>query len=337
MVAWRRRSRFVKTVTKSSHILDEVSDFLKPELEAVNREIFGVIQSDTRLVQEVGEYVLSGVGKRLRPMMLLLIAKACGCDSQNRISVAAALEIIHTATLLHDDVIDKAAMRRGKPSVNARWGDDVAILIADFLYANAFRLAMQSLSPVVISTICQVTAQMCEGEMFQIEKRQQFLTTEDYLRIVRHKTAFLFSACTGLGAVIAGVNESDTLKLTRFGMDFGIAFQITDDTLDLVGQDHELGKDSGTDIRNGKQTLPLIRAYESASPGEREELENIWQGGRDMGAMLDIIRNHNGIEHSLGIARDYSEKAKTHLSILPAGKASDYCAQIADYVIDRTR
>lgn len=331
------RSFWVNTATEPSHILNEVSDFLRDDLDAVNREISAVMHSDTRLVQEVGSYALAGKGKRLRPMMLLLVSKALGCDNANRINVAAALEIIHTATLLHDDVIDKAELRRGRPSVNAQWGDDVAILIADYLYANAFRLAMQSLSPIVISTICEVTAQMCEGEMFQIEKREYFLTTNDYLRIVQHKTAFLFSACTGLAAVISGSNESDILHLTKFGRDFGIAFQITDDTLDLVGQDGELGKDSGTDIRNGKQTLPLIHAYEEASAAERAELQRLWQNGRDQVEMMKRIRAHNGIDHSLALAREYTEKAKSHLAVLPQNKAAQYCAQIADYVTDRTR
>ena len=331
------RSQLVKTATNSTPILDEIAQYLRPELAAVEQEIQAVIQSDTRLVREVGDYVLSGRGKRLRPIMMLLVTKACGYTGDSQINVAAALEIIHTATLLHDDVIDKAATRRGQPSVNARWGEDVAILIADFLYANAFRLAMQSLSPVVISTICQVTAQMCEGEMYQIEKRQQFLTTDDYLRIIRHKTAFLFSACTGLGAVLAGLPEADILKATRYGMDFGIAFQITDDTLDLVGHDEELGKDSGTDIRNGKQTLPLIHAYEVASAEERSRLERAWYSQEDIRPMLEIIHKHNGIEHSLSVARDYTEKAKANLEALPAGRARDFCTALADYVIDRTR
>lgn len=327
----------MNTATKPHYILDEISEFLRPELDAVDREINAVIDSDTSLVKEVGQYVLSGRGKRLRPMMLLLMSKACGYTGQNHVNVAAALEIIHTATLLHDDVIDKALLRRGKPSVNSKWGDDVAILIADYLYANAFRLAMQSLSPIVISTICQVTAQMCEGEMYQIEKRQQFLTTEDYLRIVRHKTAFLFSACTGLAAVLAELDEKNILKATRFGMDFGIAFQITDDTLDLIGQDCELGKDSGTDIRNGKQTLPLIRTYESATTEEKELLHSAWKNGSETAPVIKLIRQYNGIDHSLALAREYATKAREELKGLPAGRALDYCAALADYVVERTR
>lgn len=325
----------MNAATKTSHILDEISDYLRPELAAVEQEISAVIESDTRLVKEVGEYVLSGRGKRLRPIMLLLVAKAAGYSGQSHINVAAALEIIHTATLLHDDVIDKAELRRSQPSVNARWGDDVAILIADYLYANAFRLAMQSLSPVVISTICQVTAQMCEGEMYQIEKRQQFLTQEDYLRIVRHKTAFLFSACTGLGGVLAELDEKQILQLTRFGLDFGIAFQVIDDTLDLVGHNDELGKDSGTDIRNGKQTLPLIHAYEQSNAQARARLEQLWLTDKDPVSMLKIIKEHNGIEYSLNVAREYAEKAKAHLQLLPNGRAAELCHRLSDYVADR--
>jgi len=326
----------VNTVTGTSHILDEISDYLKPELAAVEARISAIVESDTRLVQEVGTYVLSGRGKRIRPMMLLLVARAAGYTGDSSVNVAAALEIIHTATLLHDDVIDKAAMRRGKASVNARWGDDVAILIADYLYANAFRLAMESLSPKVISTICQVTAQMCEGEMYQIEKRQQFLTTEDYLRIVRHKTAFLFSACTGLGAVIAGLDEARILRMTQFGLDFGIAFQVTDDTLDLVGQDDVLGKDSGTDIKNGKQTLPLIYAYQQSTPAERHQIEQCWQNGKDPAVMLAIIENHAGVDYSMNVAREYIASSKEHLGALPASKAAELCGRLADYLAERT-
>lgn len=326
----------MNTATKSSDILDQVSEFLKPELDALEAEIASVVESDTHLVKEVGHYVLSCKGKRLRPMMLLLVAKAAGYAGSDHVNVAAALEIIHTATLLHDDVIDKASLRRGQPTVNHRWGDDVAILIADYLYANAFRLATLSLSPVVVTTICKVTAQMCEGEMYQIEKRQQFLTTEDYLRIVRHKTSFLFSACTGLGAALAGMNEGQIAALTSFGLEFGTAFQIVDDTLDLVGQDDEIGKDSGTDIRNGKQTLPLIYAYEQADAAQRQKLDQLWKSNNNTGAWLEVIRTHNGVDHALTVAREYAGNAKTYLAELPDGPARQLCERLADYVADRT-
>jgi octaprenyl-diphosphate synthase len=315
--------------------MDELADFLNDDLARVEEEIVGILESDTQLVRQVGDYILSGRGKRLRPIMLLLSARAFNYQGKDHIKVAAALEIIHTATLVHDDVIDKASLRRGKPSVNAEWGDDVAILIADYLYANAFRLALDSLSPVILNTICRVTAQMCEGEMFQIEKRDELLTEADYLHIVRHKTACLFSACTGLGAVIAGAGEVETLEMTKFGLEFGIAFQITDDALDLLAMDSALGKDSGTDIRNGKQTLPLIHALVAASPEEREKFRLDWRMNRDDKDITRFIAKHQGIEYAMGKARFHAENAKTHAEILKAGKAADLCMAIAEYVISR--
>lgn len=326
----------MNTATKSSDILEQITEFLRPEITALEETIAAVLDSDTQLVREVGQYVLGSRGKRLRPMMHLLIAKATGYTGDKHISVAAALEIIHTATLVHDDVIDKASLRRGLPSVNAKWGDDVAILIADYLYTNAFQLAMQSVNPLIVNTICRVTTQMCEGEMYQIQKREQFLTTQDYLHIVRHKTAFLFSACTGLAGVLSGLTEKETLALTQYGLEFGTAFQIIDDTLDLVGHDHELGKESGTDIKNGKQTLPLIYAYEQTDPQTRNKLERLWTAQNPSNEMMNIISEYNGIQHSLSVARQYAEKARTHLTTLPPGKARDLCEQLTAYVAQRT-
>jgi octaprenyl-diphosphate synthase len=315
--------------------MDDLADFLNDDLVRVEKEIVGILDTDTKLVRKVGDYILSGRGKRLRPIMLLLAARALDYRGSDHIKVAAALEIIHTATLVHDDVIDKASLRRGKPSVNAQWGDDVAILIADYLYANAFRLALDSLSPVILNTICQVTAQMCEGEMFQIEKRDELLSEKDYLHIIRHKTACLFSACTALGAVIAGADETEILEMTRFGLEFGIAFQITDDALDLLAIDSALGKDSGTDIRNGKQTLPLIHALESASPQEREHFRDSWNDVRDDKEIIRFISAHQGIEYAMTKARQHADTAKKHLEILKPGKAADLCSAIAEYVVSR--
>ena len=248
--------------------------------------------------------------------------------------VAAALELVHTATLLHDDVIDKAPLRRGRPTVNAKWGDDVAILIADYLYSNAFGLAMQSLPPQVLSLVCQVTARMCEGELFQIEKRDTRLTREDYLRIVRGKTAFLFSACAGLGAVLAGAGDDRTEAMTRFGLGFGVAFQISDDSLDMVAPDEDLGKLHGTDIRNGKQTLPLILAYGAAPPADRAALWSAWEAA-DADRVFALVATHRGVDRALGEARDIVAEAKAKLAGLPEGPDARYLARLADYVVNR--
>jgi octaprenyl-diphosphate synthase len=294
------------------------------------------MDSETQQICEVGRYVRTTRGKRLRPMLVLLASQASGYEGSDHTKVAAAIEMVHTATLLHDDVIDKAPMRRGLPTVNARWGDDVAILVADFLYSGAFTLAMQVVSPMVLSTICQVTTKMCEGEMFQIEKGETLLTREDYLRIIRSKTAFLFSACTGLGAVLAQQGEEETLELTKFGLNFGMAFQISDDALDITADDSDLGKQHGTDIRNGKQTLPLIHTFETADPSDREELVACWLDGRDPGQIMHQIRKYQGVETALAEARNYAEAAKSHLHHLKPSRACDFFVQLCDYVVDRS-
>lgn len=321
---------------RMSGLICEITAYVAEDLARVDAHIKSVIDSDTSLVREVGDYVVAGQGKKLRPIMSLLASRVFGYRGEDSAKVAAALELVHTATLLHDDVIDKAALRRGRPTVNEKWGDDVAILIADYLYTNAFSMAMQALNPKVLSIICQVTAKMCEGEMFQIEKRAALLTREDYLRIIRHKTAYLFSACTGLGSILAKANETETALLTNFGLNFGIAFQITDDTLDLVSTGKECGKEPGADIRNGKQTLPIIHAFEVAEPADREDLWQCWQNGRESDRIMRHVHKYNSIEYSLGVAKQFAETAKQQLNSLQPSKALELITGLSDYVVQRT-
>lgn len=326
----------MKSLTSRGNLIEELSDYLAQDLAAVDGYIGSILESDTALVREVGGYVRSTQGKRLRPMLTVLTARACGYRGTDHCKVATALELVHTATLLHDDVIDKAPLRRGLPTVNAKWGDDVAILIADYLYANAFKLAMESLPPAVLSLVCQVTAQMCEGEMFQIEKRDALLTRDDYLRIVRNKTAYLFSACAGLGAALAGIEGEKAQRLALFGLNFGIAFQITDDTLDMVAPDEDLGKLHGTDIRNGKQTLPLIHALEAADPADREDLWACWNNGRDPERIMRHVNKYRGVEKALEEARAFAALAKSQLDWLPPSRDAEFCLRLSDYVVQRS-
>ena len=249
--------------------------------------------------------------------------------------MAAALELVHTATLLHDDVIDKASLRRNRPTVNVKWGDDVAILIADYLYTHAFDLAMQVLSPHVLRMVCAVTAKMCEGEMFQIEKRDALLTTDDYFRIVRNKTAYLFSACTALGGQIADASLEQVEMLGHYGLNFGMAFQITDDTLDLMAEDEALGKQHWTDIRNGKQTLPLIHTFQVAEPADREDLWQCWNNGRDCERIMRHIRKYRGIEFALDQARQFAANAREHIQPLEKSYPVKLFDQLSEYVISR--
>jgi octaprenyl-diphosphate synthase len=319
------------------NVIQEVSEFLTDDLARVDEYIRSIIDSDTALVREVGEYVRSTRGKRLRPMLAMLTAHAFRYTGEDHIKVAAALELVHSATLLHDDVIDKAQLRRGKPTVNAQWGDDVAILIADYLFSHAFNLALStSMGPQVLNLVCQVTARMCEGEMFQIEKRNALLTREDYLRIVRGKTAYLFSACTALGSMLARAPEQETMLLAAYGLNFGIAFQITDDLLDLVAPDEQTGKPRWADIRNGKQTLPLIYTFEKASDEDKQLLVKLWNNGRDPGQIMPLIEKYGGVDYALDEARKYAVAAQEQIADLPRTRPLELLRQIAEYVVNRS-
>ncbi|MCX7020561.1 MAG: polyprenyl synthetase family protein [bacterium] len=323
------------TNTDTNGLIEHLSEYLLPELTEVDRHILGILNSDTELVREACQYVISSGGKHLRPILTILASRACGYEGCEHTKVAASIELIHTATLLHDDVIDKAALRRRRATVNAKWGDDVAILIADYLYSNAFNLALNSLTPSALALLCRVTAGMCEGEIYQIEKKDALITEKEYLRIIRNKTACLFSACSGLGSIIAKATEQETVSFSLYGLNFGIAFQITDDTLDLVAEDAETGKQHWADIRNGKQTLPLIRAFEVASPHDRADLWDCWTNGRDSERIMKHIRNYNGIEYSLEQARRYAADSKRQLDRLAKSRDIDLLCQLTDYVVKR--
>ena len=324
------------SVTHKEDLIARLNKVLSAELAGVDSHLGAMLTSDTRLVREVGEYLKSGQGKRLRPILTILAARMMGYTGDDHVKMGAALEMLHTASLLHDDVIDCAPLRRGSATVNARWGDDVAILIADYLYAEAFNLAHDALSSDVVRLLCKVTAQMTEGELFQIEKRDVFLTREDYLRIVRSKTAYLFSACTTLGGLLARADEEEIRLLASYGMNFGIAFQVTDDTLDMAAAAVDTGKQHGADIRNGKQTLPLILTLAAANEADRNELATIWKSGRDPELIMGMIRKYHGIENALEEARTFATSAATQLETLPSGSARDFLQEISEYVISRT-
>lgn len=326
----------LENAAHKADLIARLNAFLADDLARVDAHILAILESDTELVREVGDYIRAHQGKRLRPILAILSSRAFGYDGSDHAKVAAALELVHTATLLHDDVIDKAPLRRGHPTVNARWGDDVAILIADYLYSEAFHLAHDALPPQVIRLICKVTAKMCEGELFQIEKRSDLLTRDDYMRIVRGKTAYLFSACASLGSLLASATEAESAMLADFGLNFGIAFQITDDTLDLAAGDSDTGKQHWTDIRNGKQTLPLIHTFAVAEPHDRSELLACWNNGRDPERIMGMIRKYRGIEYALDEARDFAAAARGRLGFLPPSEARDLMAEISEYVVSRT-
>jgi octaprenyl-diphosphate synthase len=319
-------------------VVKRITDYLAADLNEVGAILRQSLDTESEIIREVGEYLAITPGKKLRPMLTLLTAKALAPEKAAPIEVAAALEFVHVATLLHDDVIDKAETRRGRPSVNARWGDDVAILMADFLYAGAFDLALRSLKPEVLRLICQVSQRMCEGEMLQIKLRNRTYTTQEYIEVVGRKTGSLFSACTSLGALFADRSTESVAAASTFGYDFGIAFQITDDVLDFTADPAQLGKEIGMDVLGGKQTLPVLLALERASETDRDRLETWLRNGRDLLPILETVDRYRGIDLALDRARQYADRAIDALDRMDCfdAEARDCLSALPSYVLSRS-
>lgn len=316
--------------------MDFLSKSLASELDRVQEEINGVFESENTLIREVGAYIAHSGGKRIRPALTILAAESCGRQADEQvISLATSIELFHVATLLQDDVIDKAVTRRGRPSVNAKWSDSVATLMADYLYAQAFDMALKPLRNEIGRLLCQVTSKMCEGELYQIEKEDQLLKREDYYKIIEYKTAYLFSASVAMGGMIADAPVEDVEWLAKFGRNFGMAFQITDDTLDYVAQDEKWGKTVGADIANGKQTLPLIHALEVAAPEDRTQLIGLLNTEGSFNDVLSTIEKYNGLDHARLVAEDFSAKALSCLDHLTPGSAIDVMRRLCQYVTAR--
>lgn len=327
----------MKNGTECISLLEELQAYGADDLRAVEAILAGVLEGKSPLLQEVGTYVLSAKGKRLRPLLLSLTAKALGYTGTDHHSVGAAIELVHTATLVHDDVIDFADLRRGRPTVNARWGNDVAILIADYLYSRAFHLAIGVLGPRGLGAITEVTARMCEGEIFQIEKANCRLTREDYLHIVQHKTAFLFGASTGLGGAVAKQDDETIKALGRYGEAFGIAFQITDDILDLTSREEQIGKTAGTDIETGKQTLPIILAMECSNELDQAHFWKVWTNGRNPVEVQEFVNRYRGIELARDFALKKADEARDAIAFLPPSREKELLLGLCDYVVERTQ
>src|SRR5450432_1446423 len=258
----------------------EILDLVKDDLERVEREISLETVASVDAVTTIGRYLQAGGGKRLRPMLVLLSSHLCGKSTEGSVRMAAVVEMIHTATLVHDDVIDIAKTRRGRPSSNAIWGNHTCVLAGDWLYMQAFQMALQERNFHVLDLLIALTQLMVEGELLQLESIGKINISEaDYMELVDRKTASLFSACTRLGAMMGGADESIEARLGEFSWNLGIAFQLVDDVLDFTSNEKVLGKPVGSDLREGKVTLPLIYALEDAEPGEHQLVENVLKDG----------------------------------------------------------
>jgi octaprenyl-diphosphate synthase len=332
----------VPTPTLERVLKERVAGLVGDDLDAVEAEIRRELDSPVTLIQEMGGYIASAGGKRLRPILLLLAARLAGYRGPRGVRLACVVELLHTATLIHDDVVDQAPLRRGRPSANRRWGDDASVLVGDHLYSKSFAALVRDNDRAVMETLARSTVSMTEAEVFQLELKRSGTTSEaDYLRIITQKTASFISACCRIGALLGGSPPTLIEALTRYGLDIGVAFQISDDSLDFVADQDRLGKAIGADLREGKRTLPLIAMLERARPAELERVRALLRHRTLEPAELEEIRHlvleHEGVEYARARAHAYAQAAKADLEPFPPSEARDTLVLVADFVVDRDR
>ena len=319
--------------------LDEIFADVQEDLLAVDRFMEEKINSNVDLIQTSARYIYKSGGKRIRPALLLLAAKLCGYQGSKAHYYAAVMEFIHTATLIHDDIIDEAALRRGQTSVNTLLGNDVTVLLGDYLYIRSMSLAIELGNLKILEVICDVTLRMIEGMILELNRGGDIkISEEEHLEILKLKTAYLFSGCAKIGAVLAEEGEEQVRILADYGLNLGMAFQVIDDMLDFMANEKELGKPVLSDLKEGHVTLPVLYALQ-AEPGAADMIQGVIDRkaiddvtGKEI---LDLIRRHRVLEKARGVAEDYSRKAKQTLTPLPDSHLKESLLVLPDYVIER--
>lgn len=323
-----------------SHPVDfaAIKDLTIAEANAVDQLILNELSSDVILINQIGHYIIGNGGKRLRPMLLLLAAKALGGASDNHLVLAAVIEFIHTATLLHDDVVDESLLRRGNESANAVWGNAASVLVGDYLYSSAFEMMVRTNNMRVMEILSKTTTAIAEGEVLQLLNCNNPETTEtQYLEVVSRKTAILFSAATRLAAVISGADAAIEKGLADYGQHLGIAFQLIDDALDYKSTQEELGKNLGDDLAEGKPTLPLIYAIQQSSAAEAEVIVNaIKDGHREaFNEVYQIVKDTHAIDYTEQRAEEEAQKAIASLALIPDSAYKQALVTLAHFAVQR--
>ena len=319
--------------------LSEIQALIAEDMQAVNALIERRLASDVVLINQLGQYIINSGGKRLRPQLALLAARACGYAGARHVDIAAIVEFIHTATLLHDDVVDESDRRRGQQAAHTVWGNAASVLVGDFLYSRSFQLMVELESPRVMSILADTTNTIAAGEVLQLmQLGDADLDESGYLRVIGDKTACLFAAAARLGAVIGRADDGLEEALASYGFALGQAFQITDDWLDYSGQDGALGKNLGDDLAEGKVTLPLIQALKKAEPADREFLTDVIRSGgtEDLTRVREILRASGALDESLARAVEFSDRAVRALDALPDSPERDALATLARFAVDRS-
>jgi octaprenyl-diphosphate synthase len=323
----------------------EVFDLLKDDLAAVEQEFTVRSESSVAVITEIAQYLMSGGGKRIRPLLLLLSAKALGCTSHARIRLGAVVEMLHTATLVHDDIIDEADTRRGRPSSNTTWGNSKCVLAGDWLYMQAFSTALEQRNFRVLDLLISLTQQMVEGELLQIEKLGHLINEEEYFDLIYRKTACLFSVSMQLGAAVADESGAETSRwdqpMGEYGRNLGLAFQIVDDVLDLTATEEVLGKPAASDLREGKATLAVIHALERGTGADREAIRTVLADRSfdrvSHAQILEILQRHGSLAYAMDTACAYAEAARLSIADLPESDARRALLWVPDFVTTRDR
>ena len=318
--------------------LEQVFSLSAPDMAQVDACIRDSLKSDVALINQIANYIVSSGGKRLRPMLLTLCAHACGYQGQNHIPLAAIIEFIHTATLLHDDVVDESDLRRGQQSAHAVWGNAASVLVGDFLYSRSFQMMVGLESMHIMEVLADTTNTIAEGEVQQLlNMGDPEVDRQRYMQVIENKTAKLFEAACRLAAIISGQPADIENALAIYGNRLGSAFQIADDVLDYTGDSETMGKNAGDDLAEGKPTLPLIFARERCNEKERELLDAAISNGGvdDLEPILVIIRKSGSLDSAMDVAKTQAVEARQAIAVLPESPWRTALEQLADYSVSR--
>ena len=321
--------------------VDDLQLYFAQDMQTVDKLINSYITSNlTPVISELSNHLINAGGKRLRPLLTLAASDLCNYSGASHIKLAAAIEFIHTATLLHDDVVDESFQRRGKPTANILWDNQSSVLVGDYLFSKSFQLMVETDSLKVLSILADASSTISEGEILQLSAVRNIKTDESaYFKIIEGKTAALFAAATEVGAVISNVEDKEADALANFGKALGISFQITDDLLDYVGSEEVLGKNIGDDFKEGKVTLPLIKAISKSSKEEKRFWEEVinkgMQKSSDLEHALLLMRQHNVFDETRSEAIKWSKKARNYLDIFPESKTKVILQELTYFVVER--
>jgi len=319
----------------------EIFELLREDLSAIEREFGRDTVSGVEAITEIGEYLRNGGGKRIRPALLLLSSKLFDYEGRGAVRLGAVVEIIHTATLVHDDIIDEAQTRRGRPAANTQWGNSKCVLAGDWLYMQAFKVAVQERNFRILDTLIELTQQMVEGELLQIERLGKLISLDEHFELIYRKTACLFSVCMRLGAIVGGARPEQEENLAQYGRNLGMAFQIVDDVLDLTASESVLGKPVASDLREGKVTMAVIHALERCTPQEKKMIETVLRerafDGVTHEQILAILNRYGSLEAATAHAMQYAELARNAICNFRDSEIKRALLWAPDFVVAREK